>query len=307
MNLDYKILWFEDQEVWFNEAKQVVKRIVEEHGFTFPEPSRYANSNNWKNINFRDFDLILVDLKLDNETGDSIVEKIRTEEDIYTEIVFYSSDGEAAVRKAVSEKGVDGVFCSARDADKFERKVTKVIETTLKKVQDINNMRGLIMAETSDLDYKMNDIIDLIFSKHPTELQKSLAKKIFDEVASSIKEKNSKFEKWGKSLDLQKLMKDTLMFDASKKIIAIQHIIDSVNHDTLLPFRENKFSESYKIDISENRNIFAHVTVVTDGSKKKLVSRNKEIEFTDDFCIEVREKLKKHSTLLAEIYRLLDT
>lgn len=305
MNLDYKILWFEDRDEWYDEAKKTVGNIVDEHGFNFPEPIRHKNSVGWDSHNLRDFDLILVDFKLDNETGDSIIEKIRAN-DIYTEIIFYSTDGDVAIRKTIAAKGIDGVFCASRDGGAFERKVNKVIEVTLKKVQDINNMRGLIMSATSDLDDKMNDIIELVFAKHPAELQKSLAAKIFGEVGSSVKEKSEKFGKWSKTLDMGKLTNDTLMFDASKKIAAIQHILDNVNNDAFIPHRENKFSEAYRAEVSENRNIFAHVTVVVEGTKKKLVSRKKEIEFTDEFCIDVREKLKKHNSLLDEIYHLLN-
>lgn len=304
MNIDYKIIWFEDQATWFEEAKKVVQRIVEEHGFNFPEPPRYANSKEWSNINFRDFDLILVDLKLDNEKGDSIIERIRTESDVYTEIVFYSSDGEAAVRKSISDKGIDGVYCSARDADKFEKKVTKVIETTIKKVQDINNMRGLIMAETSDIDTTMRTIIQSVIEKNSFGIKDSLAAKIFENVKSKVTGKKDDFDRFQRNGRIDSVIKDNLMFDTSQKILAIQFIIDSIDHEITTPHKGNVFYNSYSA-LKQKRDLLAHVIEVYEEGKKKLKSGNRELEFTDEFCIEIRVQIKQHSNNLDEILNLI--
>lgn len=294
MNLDYKILWFEDQENWYDEAKKVVKRIVEEHGFTFPEPPRYANSKEWGVINFREFDLILVDLKLDNETGDSIIERIRTEADIYTEIVFYSSDGESAVRKAILAKEVDGVYCSARDADKFERKVTKVIETTLKKVQDINNMRGLIMASTSDLDEVMLEIIEK-FVNIGNKDSLNISSYIFEIVDEFISQKNTSYTDLKKNNDSIGLVNDTLLFDSYKRARVIQRIIKMISNENLEHLA--KFLEVYNKEIINPRNAFAHVTPKEDenGNKILVPKRGDTIIFTDEYCKEIREKLSVHN------------
>jgi CheY-like chemotaxis protein len=304
MNIDYKIIWFEDQVTWFEEAKKVVNRIVEKHGFNFPEPPRYANSKEWANINFRDFDLILVDLKLDNEMGDSIIERIRTESDVYTEIVFYSSDGEAAVRKSISEKGIDGVYCSARDADKFEKKVTKVIETTIKKVQDINNMRGLIMAETSDIDTTMRTIIQSVIEKDSFGIKDSLTTKIFENVKSKVTSKKDDFDRFQRNGRIDSVIKDNLMFDTSQKILAIQFIIDSIDHEITTPHKGNVFYDSYS-SLKQKRDLLAHVIEVYEEGKKKLKSGNSELEFTDEFCVEIRVQIKQHSNNLNEILNLI--
>ena len=307
MRIDYNILWFEDVKSSFDAKKQIVKEIVEDFGFSFPEPRNEIDGTNIETIDYDNYDLLIVDLNLAGTKGPALIDKIRHNEGVYTEVVFYSSDGEKAVRNALKDFEIDGAYCAGRDNDDFEEKVKKVIKTTIKKVQDINNMRGLIMAETSDLDEKMVEIIQIIIETHPPEVHKPLIDKIFADVGSSVNEKKEKYDKWNNNKNIAKLLSDTLMLDASKKLSAVQHIIEVLEGELFVPHKENKFSEAYKTEIGETRNIFAHVTVIVEGGVKKLKSKKKEIVFTDEYCSEVRAALKKYSVILEEIKNRLIT
>ncbi|MFM9838171.1 MAG: hypothetical protein ACKVOQ_07900 [Cyclobacteriaceae bacterium] len=293
MNLDYKILWFEDRDEWYNEAKKTVANIVDEHGFNFPEPVRYKNSVGWDSQNLRDFDLILVDFKLDNETGDSIIEKIRAN-DVYTEIIFYSTDGDVEIRKTIAGKGIDGVFCASRDGGAFERKVTKVIETTLKKVQDINNMRGLIMATTSDLDEVMLEIIER-FIKMGNENSITISGYIFEIADNFISEKNASYSNLKKNNDPIGLANDTLLFDSFKRARVIQKIVKMLSKENLSHLAN--FLDAYNKEIIQPRNAFAHVAPKVDekGNKVLVPKRGEIITFTDELCKEIREKISNHN------------
>ena len=155
MKLEYKILWFEDIEASFNAKKRLVKRVVEGLGFIFPEPRNEVNAENLDTIDFPSYDLIIADFNLANgEKGSDILNTIR-EKGIYTEVVFYSSQGEDYVRNELRNFQIDGAYCADRANEDFIDKVEKVIHTTVKKVQDLNNMRGLIMAETSDIKWDL--------------------------------------------------------------------------------------------------------------------------------------------------------
>lgn len=301
MKIDYNILWFEDIKSSFDAKKQIVKEIVEDFGFSFPEPRNEIDGTNIEAIDYENYDLLIVDLNLAGTRGPALIDKIRHNEGVYTEVVFYSSDGEKAVRNALKEFEIDGAYCAGRDNDDFEEKVKKVIRTTIKKVQDINNMRGLIMAETSDLDEKMLEIIQIIIEKYPPEIHKPLIDKIFADVGSSVNEKKEKYDKLNNTKSISKLLADTLMLDASKKLSAVQHIIEVLQGDLFAPHKENKFSDAYKNEIGETRNIFAHVTVIVENGVKKLKSKKKEIVFTDEYCSEVRAALKRHSAILEDI------
>lgn len=87
------------------------------------------------------------------DEGETINRKIR-EEKVYSEIVFYSSQYEALQAK-LNEHFVEGIFTSSRE--ELADKVESIINVTIKKVQDVNNLRGLIMA-VAELDVLKEEI-----------------------------------------------------------------------------------------------------------------------------------------------------
>lgn len=183
MNLGYKILWFEDEPASFKAKNRLVKRIVENFGFNYPEPRNEIDGANIDAINFAQYDLIISDLKLSNVQGTALLDIIR-EKGIYTEVIFYSSIGESALREELKKFEIDGVYCADRKNEYFKEKVKKVIETTIKKVQDVNNTRGLVIAETILLEKKIESVLlgyfnetEKILDKQKGELLKSIHSK----------------------------------------------------------------------------------------------------------------------------------
>ncbi len=304
MNLEYKILWFEDVQSSFYAKQRLVKRIVEGLGFIFPEPRNEINADNLDNIDFQIYDLIIADLNLANgEKGSAILNSIR-EKGIYTEVIFYSSQGEDYVRNELTKFQIDGVYCADRADDDFIDKVRNVIFTTIKKVQDLNNMRGLIMAETSDIDNIMLKIINTVIEQNSYGLKDKLITTIFANVKSKVNNKKDDFDKYERNARIDKIVKDTLMFDSSQKILATQFIIDSIDHEITNPNKNNVFSHSYS-ELKQKRDLLAHVIEVFESGKKKLKSGNNELEFTDEFCIDIRIKVRQHSNKLDKILDLI--
>jgi CheY-like chemotaxis protein len=158
MNLTYKILWFEDEKDFVDSYTPYLQGYIEELGFKFLQPHIEKDNSNSHKIDFSKYDLILMDYKLsDGDRGDVIINKIR-ELDIYTEIVFYSASEMKELRTAIHDKELDGVFCANR-GEGFLPKVRDIIRLTLKKILDLNTMRGIVMAVVSDFDEKMLNII----------------------------------------------------------------------------------------------------------------------------------------------------
>ena len=88
MRLDYNILWFEDDTVSYNGKKEIVKAIVEDElGFYLPEPRREINGDNIEDINYDDYDLLLVDLNLAGTRGTNLIDKIRHNEGVYLSLI----------------------------------------------------------------------------------------------------------------------------------------------------------------------------------------------------------------------------
>lgn len=304
MKLKYSILWFEDDTVSYNGKKELVKAIIEDElGFYFPEPRREINGDNIQTIDYDEYDLLIVDLNLAGSKGPALIDKIRHNENIFTEVIFYSSEGEKAVRDALKEYEIDGAYCADRGED-FEDKVRRVIKTTVKKIQDLNNMRGLIMAETSDIDATMFQIIAGVLERNIGGISQSVIDSIFESVGKKVNGKKDAYDHCLKNANINKVIKDNVMFDSSEKIKAVQFIINSIDNALTNPHKPDVFSNEYTV-LKKTRDLLAHVIEDVKEGKKILRSGNKELEFTDEFCLGLRTEVKKHSSNLQNILQLV--
>src|SRR5699024_1213379 len=104
MSMKFNILWFEDNEEWYEITKENIEEYLEEKNFVV-EIERYENADKIGEVSaISTYDLILVDLKLEHNTkGTNAIQAIR-EKDVLSDALFYSSDG---VDKIKSEMGTD--------------------------------------------------------------------------------------------------------------------------------------------------------------------------------------------------------
>lgn len=167
MRISYNILWIENENDWLEPSLEFVRGIVEDNGFELNSTLKSSEKDiedMLKDVEpFKNFDLILVDFNLNRgDRGNKIIENIRDHK-IFTEVIFYSQNAEG-IRQAIKDHWLDGIYCSSRNRDEFEFKFEKVFLTTIKKVQHISTMRGLVLSETSQLDNKIEEIINAFFS-----------------------------------------------------------------------------------------------------------------------------------------------
>ena len=162
MRLDYKILWFEDQQNNVEEVEKGLSTRLSRLGFNlnvvWTKPTDELNSTfgQIKNI-VNDFDLILLDYDLgkDKFNGADIAKKLRRS-NFLTDIIFYSSASPHDLRQYMFKQHVDGVFCINRNnlqSDSFD-----IIQNRIRKILDINHMRGIVMEVVSEFDESINDL-----------------------------------------------------------------------------------------------------------------------------------------------------
>lgn len=294
MRIEYKIFWVEDDNSWFETNKDLFEDTLEEWGFklTYKRAKSIEEVNQFINLNgFGDFDLMLIDLKLNNneeEYGNNIIDLIRSNE-VYTDIIFYSSAIDR-VHEIMRTNELEGVYTSSRTA--LEDKFIKVAKTTIKKVQEVNTIRGLLMAETSDLDELM---VSVILKALSDDKDSYLEKYALKEIQTTIDSNQSRVNSQNKSISDK--IKDGRIFTSFHKAKVVNKIckINSLGVE--------KFFENYSKDVLKTRNIFAHVKEETRDGKKVLVSTMSGAEevFNDDRCIEIRKTLIKYKEILESI------
>ena len=189
MKLKYKILWVEDNPKSIRRDKSRIIGYLTDLGFecidSNPETDieiitsfdEFQTKIGYSKTS--DFDLLLVDLDLvkrvSKDEGEEIIRKVRDAK-VYSEIIFYSSQYEELKRK-LEFKFVEGIFTSSRE--ELYDKVENIIDVTIKKTQDVNNLRGLIMAEVAELDIIKEEIIEKASVKiNNKDLEKYVLNKI---------------------------------------------------------------------------------------------------------------------------------
>ncbi len=289
MNIDFKVLWFEDEKDWYDSILPVVENYLHENGFNFI-PSRYSSGENLEIVLKEDeYDLILVDYNLPGELGDQLIERLRRFE-LYTDIIFYSQNGEGKVRSTLAEKAVEGVYCSDRSRDEFEEKVTNVIHSNIKKVLDLNNMRGIVIAKVSDLDLIMSEIIVEKVKTSEKEEADKIKNSAKDKFVKSLQDKLRKVENIDVNQDFEKLVNKLESFNKWRVVSGICKHNDGLNE-----FKE--IINNYNEEIISIRNKMAHLKedISEDGSKiLKSTNDSEDFIFNDAQSIEIRTNIKKY-------------
>ena len=318
MKLKYKILWIEDEKNSIKiKAKNIRRYLEDDYGFECEEKDitvldyeefveRYIeNEKMKKNSDIEKFDLLLVDFNLGEEghTGDKLIQIVR-DGNIYSEILFYSSDLGSLMTK-LNQHFIDGVFTSVRD--ELEEKVKKLIKVTIKKVQDVNNLRGLIMAEVAKLDRIKKNILLKYNSKNKEDIKlkkyvkENIFKKINEELVDleCVTSSNCEHNK----IDIEKLL-NNFFYDSYKKSRTVFKVKKLDTNCSSIPF----VHQEYYDNVIKKRNVFAHESENTreNGTKYLNYTDGKPLEFTEKHCIQIRKDIQKYKKLLEEIYAKIE-
>lgn len=314
MRIDYRILWFEDNVSSYSTKKAFVKDIIEDFGFNFVEPRNEVDDSNIETIPYSMYDLIIADMSLANgSTSIKLMDAIR-KKSVFTEVLFYSSNGEKAVRKELAKYDIDGAYCSGRDNDDFEFKVREVIHTLIKKTQDLNNLRGLVMAETSELDKKMEDISFYYFVQNKAidseALFDEILKKVEDDYRQNLQRSTSCDKKCTHKIRKKSIEEviTSLAFDSSRKARTLNKIIERIGFSIKEYGIETPFYNAYLEDIIRTRNLLAHSQSRINASGTEfLVSKidGNEISFDDEKIKKIRQRILLYENLLDSLYQTL--
>lgn len=288
MKLDYNIIWVEDK-IGSRPFKALIENVSDyltENFFkvridTAEDYSEFKT----KFGEFGDYDLIITDLNLNESHGTQVIDFIRDEKHILTEVFFYSANSELRNTTLINNNRIS--FYQLEGASyhrELGKRIEELIALTITKFQHIVTMRGMIMQETSSLDFKMESIVR-DFIKDPKNESKinSIIDPMIENIRSFTKEKNDK----ALAGKIRIILKDNVLFNASQKIFALGQILKLLN--------ENDFSDEYDEEVNLLRNQFAHAELLKteDGSNYFKVKGN-ELKFDAELCRNIRRNIIKH-------------
>lgn len=172
----FRILWIDDQKVKCKKDVRMVGRIINSLGYEADiqviddiskESLSYENGTLNKAIKARDVDLFVIDYNLKNDLfGGDVVEEIRCNNDMYTDIVFYSSVPSSLI-SAVKDsfdcescmEYFDGVYIAPL-GDEFTEKIRSVIVKIIKSWYNVHSIRGIVLSKASKFEQMVSTIIN---------------------------------------------------------------------------------------------------------------------------------------------------
>lgn len=310
MDMTYKILWIDDAEDYVDSTKELVVQAIQNR-FMDADIESYSDYDEFKSEKLENFDatsfdfydLILMDFALSGTTGDAVIRELRSKE-IYTDIVFYSSDKENMESSLKNSDQLNGVFLADR-ANLLEI-IGRVVQKNLKREYRISNIRGLIMDSTSEFDYICQSTTIALFEKLSSEQQDVIVRKAKEYVESAASKSGQNFEglnkKVGKSFIKNAIQSVEYVMD-NKDRYALMGLIVKFFDDG--PIAQEDFSQKYSDELIKHRNKLAHAKLVYGKCHQKLHPiKNRSIPSCDGKCDSCSNEydMEKCESLRAAIY-----
>jgi len=319
MDINYRILWFEDTDESFETLGRRTKRYVESQNLRCTiDRIQGASEFDSMKPDINSYEILVVDLKLSEESkGYNIIETIR-QSNFVNDILFYSSDGVAVLESLLKEHRLEGVFITDRKNDEFMFKIRQLIDKSIRRSENVINIRGIVLDETSEFDTLMCDIITEVCSFITEGEIKALKKYMSKTIQNYLKDVNKLSTAYADdgNWDISCLLLER-DFNSMMKAKTLNYVLKSIDNGrivqacnqnkALLPevYNENSicFVEAYNRDILMFRNKLAHVKYTNTTTPALIGEINGKTYYCNkEFCAMMRDVLIKYGKWLTSIY-----
>lgn len=304
----FRILWIEDQPNKVILEREQIEHTIELKGFT-PEIDLISkitsddfslDSELFNKIKSREYDLLFIDFHLCNQIlGSSIIGSIRKDNNIYIDIVFYSSDRDKLIASIKNSfdgailEFIDDVHIAILDDADFYDKVEIVIDKIIGSWYNAHSIRGILLAKTSKFETMISDVVRLNYiAKQDILRTKLLAKK------ENLKKHLT--EQWGKAMD-----------DVNLPLYIVNHPSDfnwtirKLLFDTLIEegniIIDNSEFSTQLIEVFRLRNDFAHNKARISNGNLILNINGKEIIYKEADIVDIRLKINNIENVLNKL------
>lgn len=301
MNIDFNILWLEDNDEWYSAEKEDIEEYI--LGFCFtPKIIRLKSIPNDEleaAIKNKRFDLIFADLNLDKSDKGNIAIQYLRDKNILADALFYSTDGIEQIKSVMKNEVLEGVYLSLRDEILFPKKAKELIDKIIKRSEDILNVRGLVMDNVSEFDEKLKDVIKKFMSISGDGIRSFLDKYAYDKVIEQISDKIKYVEDNSEGFILN-ILSDSYILDSYKLSMIVNKIFKKY-YPEYSDMRN--FHDSYWKDILKERNQLAHAKKEpeADGVFYFIDKTGNRTDYNSAKCREIRAKINKYDRLLNEV------
>ena len=295
MRIKYSILWVDDSIDSFRdmELDKELERYLSDISF-IPSIDMFDNIEDAeKKIREKRYDLIFSDFNInEDKNGEEFIENLRAK-NVNCEVLFYSA------MQDLPQNTIDRVsyfrLKTSSAYDELIAKMKALIDLTVEKLNDIVNLRGLVISEASELDDEMDEILTYYCAKYPEkgkEIIQDLQNKKEQELKRALSSDGTRCDK-SCHLSVKDLAANDQIksFDSSLKARGINKIIGIIGYTSI----RNNFYEDYLNEIINNRNDLAHCVSVVENGKDVLKTRKGSHSFGIDEIKTIRANIIKFS------------
>jgi len=293
MSLNYKILCVDDNPRTIKSKLNQVGKFLEGEGFR-PKIALIENGQDIdKYLDDPLLDLIVTDYYIHDElNGKQLAERIRGL-DKMVEIILYSQRAGTDLYREVGT--LDGVYVSNREG--LEEKIKDVIKITIRRTQNVSNMRGIVISEGIDIENQVEEIIVKYFDDKGDLAKKVLEKEGVCDFGKKIAFLNS---------ILKKIVKDyNKKIGVEKKTGAKEEIRKRIS--TVQPLYG--IAKTLAEEVMKPRNMLAHVEQEMGPDNvpylRSLQKGYEEINADSEWYKKTRKDLQKHSENLTFILKFI--
>ena len=300
MNTSFKILWFEDEPTWYNMEKLRIEGILREHQLIPSITRRSGEDFTIQELTSNDYDLILMDFMLDELTGDKIVSEIRNN-NVLTDILFYSSEEDNmlnAIRRQMPP--IDGVYLTKRDYTVFTEKASKLISKIVRRSEDVVNLRGFVLDNTSDFELRIKEILNICWNKFDDGQKASLTTKVVELLDGKVSWIKKQVEEAKASECIFAYANNAeRLLSISDRLDIFQIVLPILLRDYHFPIAScpADFKQYYIEMVNMYRNRLSHITL----GEKTIKIKGKDIEINQDLHRLLRKNIAKVDTTITQI------
>lgn len=299
MSLIYKILWVDDHKDEFEKEEKALKKFIEELFFVPKIDFCEDVASSKKYIDKEKYDVIFSDYNINEEKGDEFISYIRGKS-VNTEVLFYS--GQSQLPSGRLDRVTFFFESGSHREERLLKKMKELIFLTVAKLNDLTQLRGLVISEVSELDVMMKEIVVGYCKKNEND-EKELRNYIIGNIEERLK----------RSLDFSQSNCDKKCFHEWKNR-TIQEVVFEQNFDSYTTARAlnhiiktkrlgiEKFLSNYDTEIIKNRNKLAHCkSKLKENGIEVLETAEKDKEYSSSEINELRKNILKYREIFKEL------
>jgi hypothetical protein len=297
MRLSYRILWFDNSPELLDSLTgdiEYLKSVIAQWGFIPEVIAVHTPDDFFKFSPFDGIDLVVVDFDLEEfGSGQDFIAQVRDKQ-VFTEVIFYSAQAADALWEAVKDRQLEGIYVAHKET--IISRILGVSEHSVRKILDVENMRGIVMAEVGDLDRLLGDIFTAAVVDLSEEQRHDVYARFHEAAHKQAGEHQAALEAFLAGPSPEALLQ---LCDSNKRWSNYNRL--KRHHVTL---QARKLGD-YPADILRPRNFLAHgvPAIAADGSLEFSYS-GKTYSFTREEGNSLRVKIIAYKRALQEI---LDT